>query len=359
MGEAAVLRADLQRLIAGGADRSGAVDPFNERNEHEESKRKTNAAAAQSSAPRSRSRRAQQAAAKDRATTDRAEMDGSAAADPSSNKTPRQAKGIGASSATPSVEPASRVLLPACASWWNTELATPPGAQCASPADEAELRISAANAYDAEVGAFDLAQRRKHGADHRIVQRLTSAGTAKDRIAALTLQAQESSFHCLPHVRSLLSLAERPHKDIKVSATEALTELFCRRLLPPRPLVPFERHELPVLAARRGGNGGGGAATQLPASSLAYLMRVHFESELHALYARFVALVEDGAKDTIPHLKLKYVGTLYTMLVAKPEQERRLLASLINKLGDPDKKGSALARARRVLRQLSASPQAL
>ena len=69
------------------------------------------------------------------------------------------------------------------------------------------------------------------------------------------------------------------------------------------------------------------------------------------LYARLVAIVEAGTKDPISHVKQRMIGTLYALLSGVPELERRLLASLVNKLGDPEKK--AASRLAHLLGQLT------
>lgn len=290
-----------------------------------------------------------------------------------------------------SIAPAVHVRLPQTASWWE-ELARPPAN--AQHISNTLVRQHAADAYEAEVAAFMLRQKRKHGSDHKMVQRLTEAGTARDRIVALTLQAQESTFHSLPHVRQLLSLAERPRAEIKLAATEALAELFLTRLLPPRTLLPFEKQLLPgdameVVAAATvstlerssgasgakytggaefasganhsssasgakcahgsgdghgsgSGNGGGvdsgGSSHKSGDLTMRLLMQAHFEDELKEAYARLVGAVESGTHDPLVHVRTRMIGGLYHMLDSKPELERRLLSLLINKLGDPDKK---------------------
>ena len=45
------------------------------------------------------------------------------------------------------------------------------------------------------------------------MQKLLTSGTQKDRVAALVVQAHESSFHSLPWVRQLVGLAQRPRPE--------------------------------------------------------------------------------------------------------------------------------------------------
>jgi ribosome biogenesis protein MAK21 len=340
------LRAGLSRIMAGGSmDDTVDGDAFAERNEWEEEQRRLKRAEkaldAKPSA-RPKSRRAQQDAAK-------AARNGESigAGDPEDARGRVNASKSPPSVATlPSVAPADRSILPVCASWWEETEGVP--ANAAPSNTPPDLRMRAATAYEAELGAFALLQRRKHGSDQRIVQKMSTAGTMKDRIAALTLQAQESSFHCLPHLRALLSLCERPAREAKLAATEALTELFLHRLLPPeRALTPFEKARLPKAALALASS----SSASTSSSAHAALLRAHFEATLKECYARFVTAVEAGAHDSVSFVKQRMIGTLYALLSGKPELERRLLSSLVNKLGDPDRK--AASRLAHLLGQLT------
>ena len=132
-------------------------------------------------------------------------------------------------------------------------------------------------------------------------------------------------------VRQLLSLAERPRAEVKLAATEALGEIFLGRLLPPRTLRAFERQPLPSTPPTAEVSNGA-------AEPLLLCMQAYFEAELKALYARFVAVVEGGSRDPLVHVRQRMIGQLYVMINGKPEMERAILAAMINKLGDPDKK---------------------
>jgi hypothetical protein len=219
------------------------------------------------------------------------------------------------------VAPAARVELPACAAWWEHLEAPAPGAvpaSAVSPAELAELRGRTATAYEAEVGAFALLQRKKHGSDQRMVQRLTSAGTAKDRIAALTLQVHESSFHALPFLRQLLALCERPTREVKLAATEAAVDLFLTRLLPPRALLPLERQKLPPGATGR------------------VLLQAHFEDELKRLYAQLAAVIDAGTRDSVAYCKQRMIGRLYATLTWRaPELDRNYSSLTTHLIGTP------------------------
>lgn len=283
MSAADDVRAGLRDIMAGGSG-EGDADPFAARNDWEDTQRKLKKTEANltglGNKEKPRSRRAQQAQAK-------AVRDGTAVEDPDTTKAPLESKQQREPDFAPTVAPASRVILPAVASWYEHMAPAPADAQQPSAAQATELRFFLAEAYDAEVAAFSVKQRHKHGADHRIVQRLTTAGTVKDRVAALTVQVHESSFHSLHHMRALLSLAERPRPEVKLAATEAMSDLFLQRLLPPnRGLRPLEKCALPPAALVSDlVSAHADRAAGLEGDTLTQMLQAFFESELKEMCA--------------------------------------------------------------------------
>jgi hypothetical protein len=55
-------------------------------------------------------------------------------------------------------------------------------------------------------------------------------------------------------------------------------------------------------------------------------------------YGQFLTLLEEGSRDNLDFLKDRCIKCLASLLRAKPEGEARLLAALVNKLGDPSRK---------------------
>jgi len=62
-------------------------------------------------------------------------------------------------------------------------------------------------------------------------------------------------------------------------------------------------------------------------------------------YAAFVGGLEEASRDNLDFLKNKALRAAAELLRAKPEAEARLLAALVNKLGDPSRKLASKARA--------------
>lgn len=71
-------------------------------------------------------------------------------------------------------------------------------------------------------------------------------------------------------------------------------------------------------------------------------------------YAALVGGLEEASRDNLDFLKDKALRALADLLRAKPEAEARLLAALVNKLGDPSRKLASKAcphcRARALFR---------
>ncbi|PUZ55987.1 hypothetical protein GQ55_5G258100 [Panicum hallii var. hallii] len=69
----------------------------------------------------------------------------------------------------------------------------------------------------------------------------------------------------------------------------------------------------------------------------------HWEDCLKQRYEKFVMSLEDAVKDMLPNLKDKAMKTVFILLKSKSEQERRLLTTLVNKLGDPERRAASSA----------------
>jgi len=67
------------------------------------------------------------------------------------------------------------------------------------------------------------------------------------------------------------------------------------------------------------------------------LVQWHFEDCIKKAYIRFIELIEIGSHDIVTHHREQLLQTVFELLSCKPEQEKRLLSLLINKLGDREK----------------------
>lgn len=153
--------------------------------------------------------------------------------------------------------------------------------------------------------------------------------TIGDKIATLTLLVKESPVHRLDELRNLLSFAQKKSRRERSPAVEALKDLLLNDLLPnDRRLIFFHNRQFAC------------GKSNISKRHVLYAM---FESELKTVYREFLEALEDGGNDALPFFKQKMVKVIYELLVAKPEMENALLAMLVNKLGDPDKKVSSTA----------------
>ncbi len=157
-----------------------------------------------------------------------------------------------------------------------------------------------------------------------IQQVLNREKTVGDKIAAATLVVQESPLHRLDEMHTLFSFVKKKGRRERSPAIDAFKDLLINDLLPDdRRLLNFEDREFNCGPQR------------LSKRHLSYAL---FEAELKSLYGEFLELLDECGKDSISHFKLKSVSVVFDLLVAKPEKEKQLLAMLVNKLGDPERK---------------------
>ncbi|EDO31525.1 predicted protein, partial [Nematostella vectensis] len=165
---------------------------------------------------------------------------------------------------------------------------------------------------------------RSKGSDGEWLRTVVSSGTLGDKIAALTLQVQESPVHQVKALDLLLAMTKKKGRRESVMAIDTLKDLWLQDLLPEnRKLRTFAQQPFESLAE------GGGRKR---------LILWHFEDLLKARYAEFVSSFERLLGDSLPEIRNKALGSIYDLLSERPEQEQFLLRLLVNKVGDPDRK---------------------
>ena len=138
---------------------------------------------------------------------------------------------------------------------------------------------------------------------------------------------EESPVFQLHGLQTLLSFARKRGKE-RTRSIEALKDLFVNNLLPSnRRLVAF--HDRDFLGERG-------------TLSKRHLVYALFESELKTIYREFIQILECG-RDIIHFIKKKALGTIFELLVEKHENEKLLMSTIFNKLGDPEKSISSAA----------------
>ncbi|GIM15448.1 hypothetical protein Vretimale_18225, partial [Volvox reticuliferus] len=195
-----------------------------------------------------------------------------------------------------------------------------------------ERRRAAAEALmDAEAAAFEKEVLRRNPGDAKWLQQVRRAGTSTDKLAAATLLVQESVVSNMKALDQLVSLATKRSggKELVRQALEALQELFTNALLPDRKLKFLEQQPLQDLPPGRDGE--------------KLLLLWWTEDCVKRRYAEFVTALEEHSKENLEFLKEKSMRVMADLLSSKPECEARLLAALVNKLGDPSRQVASKA----------------
>lgn len=159
--------------------------------------------------------------------------------------------------------------------------------------------------------------------DEKWIQDVIKNGTLSDKVAALALKIQANNILELESLDILLSFAHRKEQRTAQLALEAIKDLLIHNLLPDRHLKPFELQ--PFLH---------------PNLTRKAVILMWFEGQLFTRMKKVVDSLDIGMKSTIDHFKKSTMTIAKDLLVSKPEQEARLLAMIVNKLGDPSTKSS-------------------
>ncbi|KAL0341800.1 UNVERIFIED_CONTAM: CCAAT/enhancer-binding protein zeta [Sesamum calycinum] len=168
-----------------------------------------------------------------------------------------------------------------------------------------------------------LSSRGQHG-DIKMLVATQRSGTAADKVSALSVLIGDNAVANLRSIDSLLGMVtSKVGKRHAFTAFEALKEIFII-LLPDRKLKTLFQRPLNHLPDTKDG--------------YSLLLFWHWEECLKERYVKFISALEEASLDVIVKLKSIALKTIYTLLKSKSEQERRLLSSLVNKLGDPENK---------------------
>ncbi|BBM98893.1 ribosome biogenesis protein MAK21 [Marchantia polymorpha subsp. ruderalis] len=176
-----------------------------------------------------------------------------------------------------------------------------------------------------EKAANDFEKNRSRDKDAEWLLKARRSGTSADKVAAMTVILQENPKANVRTLDALLGMmTSKAGKRHAATGIDALKELFLYNLLPDRKLKYFAQQPLATLPEGK------------ERSSL--LLDWIWEDCLKHRFERFVISLDEASKDKLPFLKEKALKSVYELLKTKPEQERRLLSTLVNKLGDPERK---------------------
>ncbi|CAN4085120.1 unnamed protein product [Withania somnifera] len=173
--------------------------------------------------------------------------------------------------------------------------------------------------------AQDYESSRGQSGDIKMVLTTLRSGTAADKISAFSVMIGDNPPANLRSLDALLGMVTaKVGKRHALAGLEALKELFVSSLLPDRKLKTLFQQPIDCIPDTKDG--------------YSLLLFWYWEECLKQRYERYIASLEEASRDVLDILKDKALKTVYVLLKCKPEQERRLLAALVNKLGDPKNK---------------------
>lgn len=222
----------------------------------------------------------------------------------------------------------------------SKEAPSPSGAHSLDVAQSALLESKVSEMYKSELKVYSTKAKGTAAGDEKWLNSVITAGTWSDKMAALALKVQESPFHNLEALDLLLGIAIKKDSRTSGMAVEALKDLFVSNLLPDRPLVLFQH--MPI---------------KHPEFKPKYALLAWYEKELKARYGQLLDVVDKALKANLVYFRKQALSWTQDLLNSKPEQEGRLLAMLVNKLGDSE--GVVTSKASELLKGLVAKHPAM
>jgi ribosome biogenesis protein MAK21 len=193
------------------------------------------------------------------------------------------------------------------------------------------------------------------GSDNRWVENTIKKGTLKDRIAAMSVTVSTDpvhKFYALDGLLQMVGCSEsggQTNSRVEQMTAEALEDLFLNTFLPPdRKLVTLAQRPLYLYEADRSGN-----STKMTLSPRTLLLW-RFEEMVKDKYEHFLRqYMAHTLQGSVDMHKVTTLRSAAKLLRLAPEGEARILAMIVNKLGDPGKKTAASAghELRRVVQQ--------
>lgn len=171
------------------------------------------------------------------------------------------------------------------------------------------------------------------GSDQKWMMDMIRSGTLSDKVAALALLVQSSPPHQLEALDALVVMAGKKEQRTAQLALDALKDLLVHNVLPDRHLVPLRCR--PLLH---------------PEMTWRTALLMWYEDQLISRVERVMEALEAGLRGTLDYFKRHCIEIASDLLISKPEQEVRLLAMIVNKLGDP--KSSVCSKGIEVLRKI-------
>jgi len=144
-------------------------------------------------------------------------------------------------------------------------------------------------------------------------------GTLDDKISSMSLLIKNDPKLTLNFLELLLKMSKKKNRRHSESCIMALKDLFLTDVLSNKKLSNFYQNTEDK--------------TNLTDEAL---FELYVEDFVHKKYFEFIEIIQDIIiNDPLKNMKKKYMNIIMEMLVRRPEREEQLLASLVNKLGDP------------------------
>ncbi|VDK76325.1 unnamed protein product [Litomosoides sigmodontis] len=172
-------------------------------------------------------------------------------------------------------------------------------------------------------------QNKKNTTETAWLNTVLTRGTANDKTTAMQVLTQRHPVHSLAHVAALVNTVARKSTREAFSLLGLLKDLFINELLPPkRKLIPFAARPVDKVNL---------LSLDKDFNLKKKLILWKFEADLKAVYEKFIAAIERLAGENIEKLSIMSCRHALELLIARAEQEQKLLSLLINKLGHPNK----------------------
>ncbi|XP_057314957.1 CCAAT/enhancer-binding protein zeta-like isoform X2 [Hydractinia symbiolongicarpus] len=223
-----------------------------------------------------------------------------------------------------------KCLLKNCVPWYNQVAHLQKSHSSFNPQEIKDVQSLAMKYWQNDVEMYQMAKEADKSSDTHWLRTVLKSGTQSDKVASLTMLTQESPIHCMRSLEALMNMAKKKSRREALIAVDALRHLWISDILPERKLRVFEQN--PFQSLKQLCNDG------RKDSQIKLLMTMAFEHQLKSTYLQYIEIIQNLSKDPLVNIRNKVLGIIYELLVLKPEQEQKLLAMLVNKLGDPDKK---------------------
>ncbi|CAG0915518.1 unnamed protein product [Notodromas monacha] len=183
--------------------------------------------------------------------------------------------------------------------------------------------------------------------DFHWVESVMKNGTVADKMAAFVVLIQDSPVQNFDRIVRFVNTTFNKQRREALMAVDTLREVFLSEILADsRRLRALKEQPLTELNKVVAANQKADSKNDESVTRLRIIAFWRFEDLVKKEYERFVNAVVALSADPVDATRLRTLHTLYSLLLNNPEQERKLLQTLVNKLGDPVKKVASSAAYR-------------